>query len=141
MYPFPIRRLSCASKNLWLFLLLKGAGMSIAASSAPDEATVVSTALLRAAEALGLSSAELAGIIGTSESTLSRVRNRKREGGAALLITAIILVVVGALAFTSIRHSEQESTGSARSRACSRHLPAAAGRIRRPRCLGSQRGW
>jgi transcriptional regulator with XRE-family HTH domain len=67
--------------------------MSIAASSAPDEATVVSKALLRAAEALGLSSAELAGIIGTSESTLSRVRNRKRgpiplgtkEGELALL--------------------------------------------------------
>ena len=67
--------------------------MSIAASSVPDEATVVSKALFRAAEALGLSSAELAGIIGTSESTLSRVRNRKRgpiplgtkEGELALL--------------------------------------------------------
>jgi len=67
--------------------------MSIAAASDPDEATVVSKALLRAAEALGLSSAELAGIIGTSESTLSRVRNRKRgpiplgtkEGELALL--------------------------------------------------------
>jgi hypothetical protein len=71
--------------------------MSIAASSAPDEATVVSKALLRAAEALGLSSAELAGIIGTSESTLSRVRNRKRgpiplgtkEGELALLFLRV----------------------------------------------------
>lgn len=71
--------------------------MSIAASSAPDEATVVSKALLRAAEALGLSSAELAEIIGTSESTLSRVRNRKRgpiplgtkEGELALLFLRV----------------------------------------------------
>ena len=71
--------------------------MSIAASSAPDEATVVSKALLRAAEALGLSSSELAGIIGTSESTLSRVRNRKRgpiplgtkEGELALLFLRV----------------------------------------------------
>ena len=71
--------------------------MSIIASSAPDEATVVSKALLRAAETLGLSSAELAGIIGTSESTLSRVRNRKRgpiplgtkEGELALLFLRV----------------------------------------------------
>jgi len=67
--------------------------MPAPASTAPDEATVVSKALLRAAEALGLSSTELAGIIGTSESTLSRIRNRKRgpiplgtkEGELALL--------------------------------------------------------
>ena len=71
--------------------------MSVAASSAPDEASVVSKALLRAAEALGLSSAELAEIIGTSESTLSRVRNRKRgpiplgtkEGELALLFLRV----------------------------------------------------
>jgi hypothetical protein len=67
--------------------------MPVTASTTPDEATVVSKALLRAAELLGLSSTELAGIIGTSESTLSRVRNRKRgpiplgskEGELALL--------------------------------------------------------
>ncbi len=67
--------------------------MTVAVSTAPDDATVVSKALLRAAEALALSAAELAGIIGTSESTLSRVRNGKRgpiplgtkEGELALL--------------------------------------------------------
>jgi len=67
--------------------------MPVAASRVPNEATVVSKALLRAAEELGLTSTELAQIIGTSESTLSRVRNRKRgpiplgskEGELALL--------------------------------------------------------
>ena len=44
--------------------------MSVAASVAVDEAAVVTKALLRAAEALGLSSAELAEIVGASESTL-----------------------------------------------------------------------
>jgi hypothetical protein len=52
--------------------------MSVAVSTLPDQASVVSKALLRAAEALGLSSSELAEIIGASESTLSRVRNHKR---------------------------------------------------------------
>ncbi len=71
--------------------------MPVAASLAPDEATVVSKALLRAAEALGLSSAELASIVGTSESTLSRIRNQKRgplalrskEGELALLFLRV----------------------------------------------------
>jgi hypothetical protein len=71
--------------------------MSVATSTVPDEAAVVSKALLRAAELLGLSSTELAGIIGTSESTLSRVRNRKRgpiplgtkEGELALLFLRV----------------------------------------------------
>ena len=71
--------------------------MSVSASIAPDEAAVVSKALLRAAEALGLSSAELAEIVGTSESTLSRIRNRKRgpipleskEGELALLFLRV----------------------------------------------------
>jgi len=71
--------------------------MPVAASSVPDEATVVSKALLRAAEVLGLTSTELAGIIGTSESTLSRVRHRKRgpiplgskEGELALLFLRV----------------------------------------------------
>lgn len=71
--------------------------MSVAASIAVDEAAVVTKALLRAAEALGLSSAELADIVGTSESTLSRVRNHKRgpiplgskEGELALLFLRV----------------------------------------------------
>lgn len=71
--------------------------MSLAVSTVPDEAALVSTALLRAAEALGLSSAELAEIIGTSESTLSRLRTRKRgpiplgtkEGELALLFLRV----------------------------------------------------
>ena len=50
---------------------------------------------------------------------------RRRERGAALLITSLILVVVGAIAFTSIRHSEQESTAGARSRASTRTFYAA----------------
>jgi hypothetical protein len=71
--------------------------MSIAQSIAPDEAAVVSKALLRAAETLGLSSSELAAIIGTSESTLSRIRTHKRgpiplgskEGELALLFLRV----------------------------------------------------
>ncbi len=71
--------------------------MSVAASIAPDEAAVVSKALLRASEALGLSSSELAQIVGTSESTLSRIRNGKRgpipldskEGELALLFLRV----------------------------------------------------
>jgi hypothetical protein len=78
-------------------LLEKGAAVSLAGSKIPDEATVVSKALLRAAEALGLSASELAGIIGTSESTLSRIRNGKRgplplgtkEGELALLFLRV----------------------------------------------------
>ena len=53
--------------------------MSVAASSLPNEADVVSKALFRAAEALGLSAADLADIVGASESTLSRIRNHKRD--------------------------------------------------------------
>ena len=71
--------------------------MAVVPSIVPDEASVVSKALLRAAEALGLSSSELAGIIGTSESTLSRLRHRKRgpiplgtkEGELALLFLRV----------------------------------------------------
>lgn len=71
--------------------------MTVAASIAPDEAAVVSKALLRAAEALGLSSADLAQIVGASESTLSRIRNHKRgpiplqskEGELALLFLRV----------------------------------------------------
>ncbi len=71
--------------------------MSVAVSTVPDPASVVSKALLRAAEALGLSSSELAEIVGASESTLSRVRNQKRgpiplgskEGELALLFLRV----------------------------------------------------
>lgn len=71
--------------------------MSLAASITPDAAAAVSKALLRAAETLGLSSAELAEIVGTSESTLSRIRNHKRgpiplqtkEGELALLFLRV----------------------------------------------------
>ena len=51
--------------------------------------------------------------------------SRKREQGAALLITSLILVVVGALAFTSMRNSEMESTSGARSRGNTRTFYAA----------------
>ena len=54
----------------------------------------------------------------------TRDPNRHRQG-AALLVTALIMVAVGMLAFTAIRHSEQESTGGARSRATTRSLYAA----------------
>jgi transcriptional regulator with XRE-family HTH domain len=75
----------------------KGTDVPLAASAAPENATVVSKALLRAAQTLGLSSTELAEIIGTSESTLSRIRNRKRgpipletkEGELALLFLRV----------------------------------------------------
>ena len=71
--------------------------MPVAASIAVDGAAVVTKALLRAAEALGLSSAELAEIVGASESTLSRIRNHKRgpipleskEGELALLFLRV----------------------------------------------------
>ena len=50
---------------------------------------------------------------------------RRRERGAALLITSLILVVIGAIAFTGMRHSEQESTAGSRSRANTRTFYAA----------------
>ena len=55
----------------------------------------------------------------------SECPDRRRERGAALLITSLILVVVGAIAFTGMRHSEQESTAGARSRANTRTFYAA----------------
>jgi len=72
--------------------------MSLAtAQIATDEAAVVSKALFRAAELWDISSAELAEIIGTSESTLSRIRTGKRgpiplgskEGELALLFLRV----------------------------------------------------
>lgn len=67
------------------------------AKTAPDQARVVSKALFRAAERWGLTSVELAEIIGTSESTLSRIRTGKRgpiplgskEGELALLFLRV----------------------------------------------------
>ena len=50
---------------------------------------------------------------------------RRGERGAALIVTSIVLLLVGMLALTSIKDSEQESTASARSRASSRTLYAA----------------
>ena len=72
--------------------------MSLAtAQITTDEAAVVSKALFRAAELWDISSAELAEIIGTSESTLSRIRTGKRgpiplgskEGELALLFLRV----------------------------------------------------
>jgi hypothetical protein len=72
--------------------------MTLAAGqSVADQATVVSKALLRAAQAWELSSSDLAAIVGTSESTLSRIRTAKRgpiplgskEGELALLLLRV----------------------------------------------------
>jgi Tfp pilus assembly protein PilX len=52
-------------------------------------------------------------------------RSPKQEAGAALLVTALVLMVVSLLGFAAIRNSEQESTASARSRATTRSLYAA----------------
>ena len=49
----------------------------------------------------------------------------RREAGAALLVTALVLMVVSLLGFAAIRNSEQESSASARSRATTRSLYAA----------------
>jgi hypothetical protein len=49
----------------------------------------------------------------------------RREGGAALFITALILMLVGMLAVTAIYSSERESVGGARSRSTARTFYAA----------------
>lgn len=49
----------------------------------------------------------------------------KRQGGSALIVTVLVLVVVTLLAVAGIRNSEQESTAGARSRATTRTLHAA----------------
>jgi hypothetical protein len=58
-----------------VFFLLKGYAMSqtSAVLRQPDEAAVVTTATLRAAERLGLSNRLLATILGVSEATVSRM--------------------------------------------------------------------
>ena len=63
----------------------------------PEETSIITRALLRAADELGVSSVELAEIIGTSESTISRLRNQRRgpidlqskEGELALLFLRV----------------------------------------------------
>jgi len=49
----------------------------------------------------------------------------KRQRGAALLISAVVLSLMSVLAFAAIHHSEQESTASGRSRAAARAVHAA----------------
>jgi hypothetical protein len=49
----------------------------------------------------------------------------KRERGAALLITSIVLVLVSMITLAAISHSEKEATGSARSRSSTRAFYAA----------------
>jgi type II secretory pathway pseudopilin PulG len=46
----------------------------------------------------------------------------KRQRGAALLLTMVVLALVGMLAVTAIQRSAQESSSSARSRAATRSL-------------------
>lgn len=61
-----------------------------------------------------------------SDSRAPDLRMRaRRQGGAALLVTTLVLLLVGMLALTSIKDSEQESTAGARSRATARTLYAA----------------
>lgn len=49
----------------------------------------------------------------------------RREGGAALFVTALILMLVGMLAVTAIYSAERESVGGARSRSIARTFYAA----------------
>jgi hypothetical protein len=51
----------------------------------------------------------------------------KREGGVALLITVILILLVGVLVLTSIAHSGDESVAGARARSTVRALYAADG--------------
>ena len=48
-----------------------------------------------------------------------------REGGAALFVTALILMLVGMMSVTAIYSSERESVGGARSRSTTRTFYAA----------------
>lgn len=49
----------------------------------------------------------------------------RAEGGSALLVTVLVLLLVGMLALTSLKDAEQEATAGGRSRASSRTLYAA----------------
>jgi hypothetical protein len=53
--------------------------------------------------------------------------DRRRESGVALLITVVLILLVGLLVLTSLRHSGDESTAGARGRSASRALHAADG--------------
>ena len=48
--------------------------------------------------------------------TVDAQRTEKRRGGMAILLTSMIIMLVSMLALSAIRHSEQESTSSARTR-------------------------
>jgi hypothetical protein len=50
---------------------------------------------------------------------------RKRQKGAAMLITSLVLVLVVMMALSSLNQSEEESTGGARVRSATRALQAA----------------
>lgn len=52
---------------------------SLHAETAQNQARVVSQAVLRAADSLALTAAELARVIGSSEASLSRVRHHTRQ--------------------------------------------------------------
>ena len=54
-----------------------------------------------------------------------RRRPEKREQGMALLLAAVILMLVSMLAFSAMKHSEQEATSGARSRSTMRTIYAA----------------
>jgi len=55
----------------------------------------------------------------------SRKHDYRREEGAALLVSAVVLSLMSVIAFAAIRHTEQESTSSGRSRAAARAVYAA----------------
>ncbi|QKV52659.1 antitoxin Xre-like helix-turn-helix domain-containing protein [Comamonas antarctica] len=70
--------------------------MPAAPRPAPDPAVVLTKATLRAAEQLGLSSADLATVIGVSEATVSRLKSSGRaiqpqtkEGELALMLIRV----------------------------------------------------
>ncbi len=70
--------------------------MSLGSHPAVDPAAVLAKAALRAADALGLSRADLAVVIGTSQASLSRVAGGRRgldpdtkEGELALLVIRV----------------------------------------------------
>jgi len=54
-------------------------------------------------------------------------RNRKREEGIALLVTAILILLVGLLVLTSLSQTGEESVAGARARSTARALYAADG--------------
>ncbi|CAN5314844.1 MbcA/ParS/Xre antitoxin family protein [soil metagenome] len=51
--------------------------------------TVVTKALLRAADALGLSQKELARVVGVSEATMSRIATQRRKASAPVTLVSV----------------------------------------------------